>query len=162
MSVHQMVSLIMAPKPLNVIVGQPTTDTMNTNGGTNGSNGRPSQNLHVRRSPWIPSTCPQRRLLHHYHKGTVISTAPVAQPDAVNKKITATLTPLKILMLQEETKKILREFDLQEAVTNIGVQQIVNSIEKQYIKDSMKSTSGTPITPSMVSFIISKPTGVRS
>ena len=95
-------------------------------------------------------------------KGTVTSTALVAQPDAVNKKITATLTPLEILTLQEETKTLLREFDLQEAVTNIGVQQIVNSIEKQYIKDSMKSTSGTPITPSMVSFIISKPTGVRS
>ncbi len=28
-SVHQMVSLIMAAKPLDVIVGQPTTETMN-------------------------------------------------------------------------------------------------------------------------------------
>jgi len=28
-SIHQPVSLIMAAKPLNVIVGQPTTETMN-------------------------------------------------------------------------------------------------------------------------------------
>jgi hypothetical protein len=28
-SVHQMVSLIMAAKPLDIIVGQPTTETMN-------------------------------------------------------------------------------------------------------------------------------------
>jgi hypothetical protein len=28
-SVHQTVSLIMAAKPLDIIVGQPTTDTMN-------------------------------------------------------------------------------------------------------------------------------------
>ena len=28
-SVHQMVSLIMAAKPLDIIVGQPTMDTMN-------------------------------------------------------------------------------------------------------------------------------------
>ncbi len=68
-------------------------------------------------------------------KDTVTSTTPVAQPDAVNKKITTTSTPLKILTLQEETKQLLREFDLQEAVTNIVVQQIVNSIEEQYTKE---------------------------
>ena len=68
-------------------------------------------------------------------KGTVTSTALVAQPDAVNKKITATLTPLEILTLQEETKTLLREFDLQEAVTNIGVQQIVDNVEEQYIEE---------------------------
>jgi hypothetical protein len=68
-------------------------------------------------------------------KGTVTSTAPVSQPNAVNKKITATPTPLKILTLQEETKKLLREFDLQEAVTNIGVQQIVDNVEEQYIEE---------------------------
>jgi hypothetical protein len=28
-SIHQMASLIMAVKPLNVIIGQPTTETMN-------------------------------------------------------------------------------------------------------------------------------------
>ena len=68
-------------------------------------------------------------------KGTVTSTTPVAQPDTVNKKITTTSTPLEILMLQEETNKLLREFDLQEAVTNIGIQQIVDRIEEQYINE---------------------------
>ena len=64
-------------------------------------------------------------------KTTVISTTLVAQPGAINKKITATSTPLESLTLQEEMKKLLREFDLQEAVTNICVQQIVNSVEEQ-------------------------------
>jgi hypothetical protein len=54
----------------------------------------------------------------------ITSTTPVNQPDAINKGITATSTPLEILTLQEETKKLQKEFDLQEAVTNIGVQRI--------------------------------------
>ena len=44
-------------------------------------------------------------------KGTVTSTAPIARPNAVNKKITSTSTSLKIPMHQE-TNKLLREFDL--------------------------------------------------
>ena len=68
-------------------------------------------------------------------KTTVISTTLVAQPGAINKKITATSTPHKILTLQKETKRLRREFDLQEVVTNIGVQQVVDCVEEQYIKE---------------------------
>ncbi len=32
-------------------------------------------------------------------------------------------------------KKLQKEFDLQEAVTNIGVQCIINSVEEQYIEE---------------------------
>jgi hypothetical protein len=65
----------------------------------------------------------------------ITSATPVTQPDAINKGITATSTPLKILTFQEETKNLQKEFDLQEAVTNIGVLCTINSVEEQYIKE---------------------------
>jgi hypothetical protein len=65
----------------------------------------------------------------------ITSTTPVNQPDTINKGITATSTPLEILTFQEETKKLRKEFDLQEAVTNIGVQRIIDSVEEQYIEE---------------------------
>jgi hypothetical protein len=75
-------------------------------------------------------------------KASVTSTTPVTLPDAINKGITATSTPLKVLTFQEETKKLQNEFDLQEAVTNIGVQRIINSVEEQYIKELNKEYFG--------------------
>jgi hypothetical protein len=127
-SVHQMVSLIMAAKPLNVIIGQPTTETMNKMveqmaqmvalvkttawGGPHGSLVLVLDNMDY-------STITKMR---------VTSTTPVTQPDAINKGITATSTPLEILTFQDETKKLQKEFDLQEAVTNISIQRIIDSI----------------------------------
>jgi hypothetical protein len=67
---------------------------------------------------------------------------PITQPDATNKSITATSTPLKILTFQEETKKLQNKFDLQEAVTNIGVQRIIDSVKEQYIKELNKEYFG--------------------
>jgi hypothetical protein len=75
-------------------------------------------------------------------KMCITSTMPFTQPDAINKGITATSTPLEILTFQEETKKLQKEFDLQEAVTNIGVQRIINSVEEQYIKELNKEYFG--------------------
>jgi hypothetical protein len=134
-SVHQTVSLVMAAKPLDIIIGQPTTETMNkmveemaqmvapvkttTWGGCHGSLAL------VLGDTDYPSIT----------KAYVTSTKPVTQPDAINKGITATSSHLKILTFQEETKKFQKEFDLQEAVINIGVQQIVDSAEKQYIEE---------------------------
>ncbi len=68
-------------------------------------------------------------------KVRITSTELVTQPDAINKGITATSTPLKILTFQEEMKKLQKEFDLQEAVTNIGVQRIIDSVKEQYIEE---------------------------
>jgi hypothetical protein len=62
-------------------------------------------------------------------KARVTSTTPVTQPDSINKGITAISTPLEILTFQEETKKHHKEFDLQEAVPNIGVQRIIISVK---------------------------------
>ncbi len=75
-------------------------------------------------------------------KARITSTKPVTQPDGINKGITATSTPLKILTFQEEMKKLQKEFDLQEAVTNIGVQRIIDSIEEQYIEELNKEYFG--------------------
>ena len=82
------------------------------------------------RSPWIPCTCPR-----------VTSTKPANQPDAING-ITAASSHLKILTFQEETKKLQKEFDLHEVVTNIGVQRIVDSIKEQYFEELNKEFFG--------------------
>ena len=73
----------------------------------------------------------------------------------------ATSTPLKILTFHEETKKLQKEFDLQEALTNIGIQRIIDSIEEQYIEE-LNKTSVMPTTQSKVFSTISKPSGARS
>ena len=137
-SVHQMVSLIMAAKPLNVIIGQPTTETMNRMieqmaqmvapikttawGGCHGSLALVLDNADY----------------SNITKARTTSTTPVTQQNAINKGIMATSTPLKILTFQEETKKLQKEFDLQEVVTNIGVQRIIDSVEEQYIEELNK------------------------
>ncbi len=68
-------------------------------------------------------------------KSTTQTTALVTQPDAVNQGITNQLTPFKILTLQAETKTLQKEFDLQEAVINIGVQCILDCVKEQYVKE---------------------------
>jgi len=82
-------------------------------------------------------------------------------PDTINKGITATSTPLKILTIQEEVKTLKKEFDLQGVVTNIVIQHIIDSVEEQYIEKVTKSTLGMPTTPLKVSSTISEPTGAR-
>jgi hypothetical protein len=125
----------MAAKPLNVIVGQPTTETMSKMvekmahmvalvkttawGGCHGSLA-----LVLDDTDYLSIT-----------KVKITSTTPVNQPDTINKSITATSTPLEILTFQEKTKKRQKEFDMQEAVTNFSVQRIINSVEEQYIKE---------------------------
>jgi hypothetical protein len=100
-SVHQTVSLIMVAKPLGIIVGQPTTETMNKIveqmaqmvallktiawGGLHGSLA-----LVLDDTDYSSIT-----------KAKITSTKPVNQPDTINKGITATSTPLEILTFQE-------------------------------------------------------------
>ena len=110
--------------PLDIIVGKPTMDTMNKM-----VEQMAQMVAQVKTSAWGGLHGTLSLVLDDTDyttitKGTVTSTTLVAQPYTVNKKITATANPLEILTLQEETKKLLREFELQEAVTNIGVQQI--------------------------------------
>jgi hypothetical protein len=61
--------------------------------------------------------------------------ARLVQPPAVNPAIKDNTPQRKLLRLQADTKNLQKVFDLQEAVTNIGVQRIINSIEGQYVED---------------------------
>jgi hypothetical protein len=137
-----MVSLIMAAKPLDVIIRQLTTETMNKMVEQMAQMVAP-----IKTTAWGGRHGSLALVLNNADyssitKACVTSTTPVTQPDAINKGITATLTPLKILTFQEETKKLQKEFDLQEAVTNIGVQHIIDSVEEQYIKELNKEYFG--------------------
>jgi hypothetical protein len=134
-SVHQTMSLIMAAKPLDVIVRQPTTETMNKMVEQMAQMVAP-----VKTTAWGGRHGSLALVLDDTDyssitKVRITSTKPVTQPDAINKGITATSTPLKILNFQVETKKLQKEFDLQEVVTNIGIQCIIDSIEEQYIEE---------------------------
>ncbi len=106
-SVHQTVSLIMSAKPLDVIIGQPTTASMNkmmeqmaqmvapvkttTWGGPRGSLALVLDNTDYK----------------SITKLTTQTTALVTQPDAVNQGITDQSTLFKILTLQADFKKNL-------------------------------------------------------
>jgi hypothetical protein len=141
-SVHQTVSLIMAAKPLDNIVGQPTTDTMNKMVEQMAQMVTP-----VKTTAWGGHHGSLALVLDDADnssitKAKITSTKPVTQSDAINKGITATSTPLEILTFQEETKKLQKEFDLQEAVTNISVQRIIDSVEEQYIEELNKEFFG--------------------
>ncbi len=141
-SVHQTVSLIMTAKPLNVIIGQLTTESMNKMVEQMAQMVAP-----VKTSAWGGCHGSLTLVLNNADyssitKARVTSTTPVTQPDAINKVIMATSTPLEILTFQEEMKRLQKQFDLQEAVTNIGIQCIINSIEEQYIKKLNKEYFG--------------------
>jgi hypothetical protein len=141
-SIHQMVSLIIVAKPLDVIVRQLTIETMNKMVEQMAQMVDP-----IKTTAWGGCHGSLAFVLEDTDyssitKACIISTKPVTQPDAINKGITATSTPLKILTFQEETKKLQKEFDLQEAVTNIGVQCIIDSIEEQYIEELNKEYFG--------------------
>jgi hypothetical protein len=134
-SVHQTVSLIMAAKPLDVIVGQPTTKTMNKM-----VEQMAQMVALVKTTAWGGRHQSLALVLDDADyssitKAKITSTTPVNQPDTINKSIAATSTPLEILTFQEETKKLQKEFDLQEVVTNFGMQRIIDSVEEQYIKE---------------------------
>jgi hypothetical protein len=128
----------MATKPLDVIVGQPTTETMYK---------MVEQMVQLvaptKTTAWRGCHRSLTLVFHNADyssitKGNILSTKPVTQPDANNKGITSTSTPLEILTFQEETNKLQKEFDLQEVATNIGVQCIIDCIEEQYIKELNK------------------------
>jgi hypothetical protein len=90
------------------------------------------------------------------------TTALVTQPDAINLGITNQSTPLEILTLQAEMKTIHNDFDLQEAVTNIGVHRIIDCVKEKYVKNSMNSTLGMPTAPSNLCSTIYTQTGAKS
>jgi hypothetical protein len=127
--VHQTVSLIKSAKPLNVIIGQPTTKSMNKMTEQMAQMVAP-----VKTTTWGGQHSSLALVLNDTDyksitKLTTQTTALVIQPDAVNQGITNQSTQFEIITLQAETKTLQKEFDLQEGVINIGVQCIIDCIK---------------------------------
>ena len=64
------------------------------------------------------------------------------KPVSINPKINDKSTPHEILTLQDKWKTLQKEFDLQEAVTSIGVQRIIECVEEQYVEELNKDYFG--------------------
>ncbi len=67
-------------------------------------------------------------------KNIVTSSVPLIKLTTINPKLNKQSNPYEILTLQEKMKTLQKEFELQEAVTTIGVQRIIDSVEEQYVK----------------------------
>jgi hypothetical protein len=61
--------------------------------------------------------------------------APLSKLTTINPKINKLFTPCEIPTLQEDRKTLQKEFKLQEAVTTIGVQHIIDSVEEKYVEE---------------------------
>jgi hypothetical protein len=57
------------------------------------------------------------------------------QSPAVNPAIKDDTRQHKLLRLQADTKNLQKLFNLQEVLTNISVQCIINSVEEQYVEE---------------------------
>ena len=64
------------------------------------------------------------------------------KPVSIKPKIDDKLSPYKILTLQDKWETLQKEFDLQEAVTSIGVQRIIKCVEEQYMEELNKDYFG--------------------
>ena len=151
----------MAAKPLDVIVGQPTTATMDKMTEQMAQMVAP-----VKTTAWGGLHGSLALVLDDADyeivtKAVVKNTTRLAQPDSVNPNITDSTSQHDLLTLQAETKRLQKEFDLQEAVTNFGMQRIIDSMNSTS-KNSTKNILVTPTAPSKVFSIISVPTGARS
>jgi hypothetical protein len=126
-SVNQMVTLIMAAKPLEVIVVQPTTKFMD----------RMMEQMVqmvalVKTTAWGSLHGSLALVLDDADyatvtKNIVTSLTPLIKPTTINPKINKQSNPYEILTLQEEMKTLQKENKLQEAVTTIRVQCIIDS-----------------------------------
>jgi hypothetical protein len=66
---------------------------------------------------------------------TVTSTDRLAQPPAVDPAIKENTPQRKLLRLQTDTKNLQKALELQEAITNIGLQCIIDCVEEQNVKE---------------------------
>ncbi len=161
-SIHQTVSIIMVAKLLDVIIGQPTTETMNKMVEQMAQMDAP-----VKTTAWGGCHGSKALVLDNADYSSITkvcttSTPPVTQPDAINKGITATSTPLKILTFQEETKKLQKNLTCRRWSLTLVSNASSTASENNILKNTTKSTLGMPTTPSKVFSTISKPIGARS
>ncbi len=143
LSVHQTVALIMLEKLLNVIVGQPTTNSMD------GMTEQMAQMVApVKTTAWGGLHRSLALILNNAEYATVTNKnivtmlAPLIKLTTINPEINKQSNPYEILTFQEKMKTLQKEFELQEAVTTIGVQRIIDSVKEQYIKELNKDYFG--------------------
>jgi hypothetical protein len=141
-SVHVTVNLIMAAKPLDTIVGQPTTKSMDRIMEQMAQMVTP-----VKTTAWGGLHGSLALVLDDVRYATVTRqavtlTARLVQPPAVNPEIKDDPPQRELLRLQADTKNLQKTFNLQEAVTNIGVQYIIDSIEEEYVEELNKDYLG--------------------
>ncbi len=122
-------------KPLDVIFGQPTTDSMDRMTEQMAQMVTP-----VKTTAWGGLHESLALVLDDADyatvtKNIVTSLATLTKPTTINPKINKLSNPYEILTLQEEMKTLQKVFELQEAVTTIGVQCIIDSVKEQYIKE---------------------------
>jgi hypothetical protein len=119
----------MVAKPFNTIVGQPTTKSMD----------RMTEQMVqtvalVKTTAWDGLHGSLALVLNDVDYATVTrwtgtSTDRLVQPLAVNPAIKDDTPQRKLLRFQADTKNLQKAFNLQEAITKIGVQCIIDCIE---------------------------------
>ncbi len=132
----------MAAKLLNVIVGQPTTASMDKM-----TEQRAQIVAPVKTTAWGGLHGSLALVLDNADyeiitKAVVKSTTRLGRPALVNPKINNTTSQLDLLTLQAKTKRLQKEFNLQEAVTTIGVQRIIDNVKEQYVEELNKEYFG--------------------
>jgi hypothetical protein len=125
----------MAAKPLDTIVGQPTTKSMERMMEKMAQMVAP-----VKTTAWGRLHGSLALVLNDVDYATVTRravtlTTCLVQPPSVNPAIEDDTTQCELLRLQADMKNFQKVFNLQEAVTNIGVKCIINSIKEQYVKE---------------------------
>jgi hypothetical protein len=135
LSVHVTVNLIMVAKPLDTIVGQPTTKSMD----------RMMEKMakmvtSVKTTAWGGLHGSLALVLNDLDYATVTCwavtlTAHLIQPPVVNPAIEDNTLQRKLLHLQAAMKNLQKVFNHQEVITNIGVQRIIDNVEEQYVKE---------------------------
>jgi hypothetical protein len=134
-SAHQTVSLLMSAKPLDVIVGQPTTKTMNQM-----TEQMAQMIAPVKTTSWGGLHGSLALVLDDAEyalitKNTIKTADALIKPVPINPKINNKLSLYEILTLQDKWKTLQKGIDLQEAVTSIGVQCIINCVDEQYVEE---------------------------
>jgi hypothetical protein len=146
LSVHQTVALIMLAKPLDVNVGQPTTKSMDRM-----TEQIAQMDAPVKTTAWGGLRGSLALVLHDADyptvtKNIVTLAAPLSKLTTINPKINKLFNPYEILTLQEEMKTLQKVFELQEAVTTIGVQCSIDGQSLLWLrKSNSQKATNTPL-----------------
>jgi hypothetical protein len=159
-SVHAMVNLIMVAKPLDVIVGQPTTASMDKMTEQMAQMVTPVKTtawggLHVSLAIILDDADYEIIM-----KAVVKSTMRLGQPASVNPKINDTTTQLDLSKPRQRCSK--RSSTCKRPSPPLACNASSTALRSNTLKNSTKNILATQIRPSRPSSIISAPTGARS